>query len=155
MERPSDLPGNEGLITEDDLAGYEAVWREPLVGEYRSREVVTMPPPTSGGIATLQMLNILEGYDLASAGLSSADTLHLIAEAQKIAFADREEYVADTDVVKVPVQELVSEGYADERRRDIDREEAGSYKPGDLGPAGEKQNAGSDTNPDTNTTSSR
>lgn len=153
MERPSDLPGNEGLITEEDLAGYEAVWREPLVDEYRGREVVTMPPPTSGGIATLEMLNILEGYDLASAGLSSADALHLIAEAQKIAFADREEYVADTDAVKVPVEELVSKGYADKRRKDIDRDEAGSYKPGDLGAAGKKRNAGSETNPDTNTTS--
>jgi gamma-glutamyltranspeptidase/glutathione hydrolase len=152
MEKPSDLPGNEGLITREDLANYEAVWREPLVGEYRGREVVAMPPPTSGGIATLQMLNILEGYDLASAGLSSADALHLIAEAQKIAFADREEYVADTDAVEVPVDELVSKDYADQRRKDIDPEEAGSYEPGDLGPAGEKQKAGSDTNPDTNTT---
>lgn len=152
MDRPSDLPGNEGLITREDLANYEAVWREPLVGDYRGKEVVTMPPPTSGGIATLQMLNILEGYDLASAGLSSADALHLIAEAQKITFADREEYVADTDAVKVPVKELVSKDYADQRREDIDPEEAGSYEPGDLGPAGQEQKAGSDTNPGTNTT---
>ena len=152
MERESDLPGNEGLITEEDLADYEAVWREPLVGEYRGREVVAMPPPTSGGIATLEMLNILEGYDLASAGLSSADALHLIAEAQKIAFADREEYVADTDSVEVPVEELVSQDYADDRREEIDPEEAGSYEPGDLGPVGENVGAGSDGNPDTNTT---
>ena len=75
-----------------------------------------MPPPTSGGIATLQMLNLLEGFDLAAAGPSSADTLHLIAEAQKMAFADRNEYVADTGFVEVPVEELVSKGYAEERR---------------------------------------
>lgn len=152
MERSDELPGNEGLIAAEDLASYEALWREPLAGEYRGREVVAMPPPTSGGIATLQMLNILEGFDLASAGQSSADTLHLMAEAQKIAFADRDEYVADTDFVEVPVEELVSESYAEERREEIDPEEAGSYEPGDLGPAGETGDAGSEENPDSSTT---
>ena len=81
-----------------------------------------------------------------------ADTLHLIAEAQKIAFADRNEYVADTGFVEVPVEDLVSKGYAEERRGEIDREKAGSYEPGDLGPAGEERGAGSDENPETNTT---
>ena len=152
MESPSDLPGNQGLLVREDLASYEAVWREPLVGEYRGREIVAMPPPTSGGIATLQMLNLLESFNLAAAGPSSADALHLIAEAQKIAFADRNEYVADTDFVEVPLEELVSEGYADERRGEIDPEKAGSYDPGDLGPSGEDRGAGSDTNPETNTT---
>ena len=148
MERANE-PGNEGLMTAEDLAGYEAVWREPLVGSYRDAEVVAMPAPTSGGIAALQILNILEGYDLAASGPNSADTLHYIAEAQKIAFADRGEYVADPDFAEVPADELVSEEYADERRQEISAEEAAEYEPGSFGDAGEE---GEDTNEDTNTT---
>ncbi len=149
MEREDDLPGNEGLMTLEDLAAYEAVWREPLVGGYRDAEVIAMPPPTSGGVAALQILNILEGFDLAAAGQSSADALHLIAEAQKIAVADRGEYLADPDFVDMPTGQLIDEGYAEERRSEIQMEEAGEYEAGDLGGPGEE---GEDTNPDTNTT---
>ncbi|MGH3087308.1 MAG: gamma-glutamyltransferase [Rubrobacteraceae bacterium] len=145
MEDAGELLGDEGLMTLEDLAAYEAKWREPLVGDYRGAEVITMPPPTSGGVATLQMLNILEDYDLGER--YSADTLHLIAEAQKVAFADREQYLADPDFEDIPVEELASKEYADERRPDISLEEAGEYEPGDFGNEG-----GEETNPDTNTT---
>ena len=134
MREAGDYPGDEGLMTEEDLAGYEARWREPVRSEYRGHDVLGMPAPSSGGIAVAQMLGILEGYDLAQMGQSSADTLHTVAEAQKIAFADREMYVADPDFADVPAQEILAEGYAEERRGDIDPEEAqASYDPGDFG----------------------
>ncbi len=151
MENAGDLPGDDGLMTEEDLASYRPVWREPLVGEYRGREILAVPPPTSGGIAVIEMLNILEGYDLSSAGQSSGDALHLIAEAQKLAFADRGEYVADPDFVEVPTEQLIDKGYAETRREEIDPEKANSYVPGDPGEAGERP-AGSDENPKGNTT---
>ncbi len=150
MRAAGDYPGDRGLMTRKDLAAYEAKWRAPLIGEYRGRGIVAMPPPTSGGVATIEMLNILEGYGLAGMEQSSADSLHLLAEAQKIAFADREEYLADTDFVDVPVQELTSKDYANQRRSDISMEEAGTYEPGNLGPAGRP--VGSEENPEASTT---
>ena len=149
MEEAGDYPGDEGLMTLDDLAAYEAKWREPIIGEYRGAEIVAMPPPTSGGVAVVEMLNILEGFDLSSSGPASANTLHRIAEAQKIAFADREEYLADPDFVDVPVEEITNKDYADERRGEISPDEAGEYEPGSFGDTG---NEGEDTNPETNTT---
>lgn len=149
MEGAGDYTGDDGLMTLDDLASYEAKWREPLVGDYRGSEVVAMPPPTSGGVATLQMLEILEGYDLAGQGRYSTDTLHQMAEAEEIAFADRGEYLADPDFVDVPVDELTSEDYAEERRGDIPSDEAGEYEPGSFEGSGSE---GGETNPDTNTT---
>ena len=150
MQEAGDYPGDEGLMTREDLAGYEAKWREPVRGEYRGHDVLGMPAPSSGGIAVAQMLGILEGYDLAEMGQSSADTLHTMAEAQKIAFADREMYVADPDFADVPAQEILAESYAEERRGDIDPEEAQtSYDPGDFG--GEDAPGGGD-NPEGSTT---
>lgn len=95
MQDESDLEGNEGLIDREDLVSYEPVWREPLAGEYRGRGVLAMQPPTSGGIAVIEMLNVLEGFGLEAEGQASGETLHLLAEAQKLAFADRDAYVAD------------------------------------------------------------
>ena len=151
MQNAGDYPGDEGLLTADDLAGYEAKWREPLRGEYRGHEIVAMPPPTSGGIAVIEMLNILEGYDLSEMGQSSADSLHVISEAQKLAFADREEYVGDPDFVDVPTEELTDKGYADDRRSDIAMEEAATaYDPGEFG-QGDRA-SGSGDNPEGSTT---
>lgn len=87
MQDAGGFPGDAGLMTREDLAGYKAIWREPLRSEYRDHEILAMPPPSSGGIAVIEMLNILEGYDLEEMGQSSADTLHVISEAEKIAFA--------------------------------------------------------------------
>ncbi len=110
-----------------------------------------MPPPTSGGIAVIEMLNILEGYDLSEMGQSSADSLHVISEAQKLAFADREAYVGDPDFVDVPTEELTDKGYADDRRSDIAMEEAATaYDPGEFG-QGDRA-SGSGDNPEGSTT---
>ncbi|HEY6750686.1 MAG TPA: gamma-glutamyltransferase [Rubrobacteraceae bacterium] len=145
MQNAGDLQGDEGLMTGEDLAGYRAVWREPLVGDYRGREILAMPPPTSGGIAVIEMLNILEDFDLAAEGQSSAEALHLLAEAQKLAFADRDERVADPDFEDVPTEELTDEAYAESRRAEINPEKAGSYRPGDLGEAETSSGSGEDS----------
>ncbi len=145
MQHESDLEGDEGLIVREDLASYEPVWREPLAGDYRGREVLAMPPPTSGGIAVIEMLNVLEGFDLEAEGQSSGEALHLLAEAQKLAFADRDAYVADPDFVDVPTRELTDKAYAESRRAEIDPEKAGSYGPGDLGEAAQTSGSGENT----------
>jgi gamma-glutamyltranspeptidase / glutathione hydrolase len=145
MENAGDLEGDEGLMTQEDLAAYRAVWREPLTSDYRGRQILAMPPPTSGGIAVIQMLNILEGFDLRGEGQSSAETLHLLAEAQKLAFADRDEHVADPDFVNVPTEQLTDKAYAESRGAELDPEKAGSYGPGDLGEAETPSGSGEDT----------
>ena len=105
-----------GILRADDLAAYEAKLREPVQGRYRGRTVLSFPPPSSGGIALLQMLNVLEGFDLAALGAGSSASIHRIAEAMKLAFADRAAYLGDTDFVDVPVERLLDEAYADRQR---------------------------------------
>jgi gamma-glutamyltranspeptidase / glutathione hydrolase len=131
--RQNPIPGDAAVMRLSDLDGYLAKWREPLTGSFRASGIVAMPPPTSGGIAVLEMLNILEGFDLKGMGQSSADALHVIAEAQKLAWQDRNTYVGDPDFVNVPTNTLISKGYADQRRSLIDMDHAGSFGPG-LGP---------------------
>jgi gamma-glutamyltranspeptidase / glutathione hydrolase len=101
-----------GVMTLDDLKKYQAVWREPLIGSYRGRTVITMPPPSSGGVALLQMLNIVEGYKLDEFKHNSAPYLHVLAEAMKHAFADRAEHLGDPDFVHVPIRKLTDKSYA-------------------------------------------
>jgi len=122
-----------GLITADDLAGYKVVEREPVHGNYRGYEVLSMPPPSSGGVHIIQMLNLLERYPLREYGSGSAQLLHLEAEAMKLAYADRAEYLGDPDFSKVPVQGLTSRAYADELAKRIDPDHAmpsAQIKPG-------------------------
>jgi gamma-glutamyltranspeptidase/glutathione hydrolase len=107
-------------MTVEDLKNYRAVERTPLRGNYRGYEVITMPPPSSGGIAMLAMLNILERYDLKGMGAGSSAALHLQVEAMRRAFADRAEFLGDPDFVKVPVAGLTSRGYADRQAATID-----------------------------------
>ncbi len=109
-----------GLITRDDLAGYRAVWREPLLFQYRSHTIASMPPSSSGGVALAAILNVLEGYDVAGWGLLSRDHAHVWAEAAKRAFADRNAYLADPDFVEQPTAVLISDEYATRRRGEID-----------------------------------
>ncbi len=109
-----------GWMTVEDLKNYKAIEREPLVGTYRGCEVITMPPPSSGGIALLQMLNILERYNLKELGFGSSASTHLKVEAMRRAFADRAHYLGDTDFVKVPVAGLISRKYADQLAATID-----------------------------------
>ena len=113
-----------GIITRDDLAAYEAKLRAPVTGSYRGTDIQSMPPPSSGGTHVVQILNILEGYDIAAHGAGSAASIHLMAEAMKRAYADRSEYLGDSDFVDVPVAGLTDKDYATELRALIDPEQA-------------------------------
>jgi gamma-glutamyltranspeptidase/glutathione hydrolase len=109
-----------GPITREDLKLYRAQPRVPVRGTYRGYEVIAMPPPSSGGVALLEMLNILEGYDLAGSGFGSAATVHEMIEAMRRAFADRARYLGDPDFVKdMPIDRLTSKAYANELRKTI------------------------------------
>lgn len=133
----ADMAANGGLITAEDLRNYTAVVREPVRGDYRGHEIVSMPPPSSGGIHVIQILNMLEHFDLGALGHNSAATIHRMAEAMKLAYADRSEYLGDTDFVEVPIQGLTSKEYAAELVQTIDLEQArpsAEIKPGDPVP---------------------
>jgi len=101
-----------GILTLDDLKNYKAVWREPLIGQYRKRTVIAMPPPSSGGVALLQMLNVLDGHALKKLPHNEGTYLQLLAEVMKHAFADRAQYLGDPDFVKTPLVMLTSKDYA-------------------------------------------
>ena len=103
---------NNGLITEDDLKNYKAVWREPLVGNYKDFKIVTMPPPSSGGVHLIQMLNVLSNFDLKKLGHNSRDYTLLLTEVMKYAYADRSKYLGDPDFYEVPVSKLIDQAYA-------------------------------------------
>ena len=124
------MAASGGLIGAGDLEGYEVVEREPVIGHYRGFEVLAPPPPSSSGVHMTQMLNLLEGFDLAELGSGSAETVHLLAEALKMAFADRAVATADPAFVKVPVERLTSKGYAAERRALLRRDTAQDWVPG-------------------------
>ncbi len=112
---------NGGIITEEDMAKYEAVERKPIHGNYRGYDVWSMPPPASGGVAIVEILNILEGYNLKATGHNSALYLHLLTEAMRRAFADRAQYLGDPDFNKnMPLQMLTSKDHAKKLRAGID-----------------------------------
>lgn len=119
-----------GLIGPDDLTAYRVETREPIRGSYRGHEIMGPPPPASSGVHIAQMLNILEGYDIGALGFGSPDAVHLLAEALKIAFADRAVATADPAFVKVPVARLIDKAYADERRALIAMDEAKTWSAG-------------------------
>lgn len=101
-----------GILTLEDFKGYKPMWREPIIGNYRRWVVITMPPPSSGGIALIQMLNVLDGYQLGLLRHGSTTYLHLLTETMKQAFADRAHYLGDPDFVQVPTEKLLSKEYA-------------------------------------------
>ncbi len=103
-----DMQANGGLITKEDLAAYQARVRVPLKGKYRGYEIISMPPPSSGGVALIEMLNILERFDLRRSGRYSPQTLHYMIEAMRRAYLDRARFLGDPDFVKVPVSDLTS-----------------------------------------------
>lgn len=113
-----------GKWTVEDLRGYRAIERDVVRGTYRGHEITSMPPPSSGGVHLVQILNILEGFDLKAAGHNSADAIHLFAEASKLAYADRSEYLGDPGFVQVPVKGLTSKKYAEGLRALIDPQKA-------------------------------
>ncbi|GJL77552.1 MAG: gamma-glutamyltransferase [Nitrospinaceae bacterium] len=116
----ADMEANGGLITRKDLKDYDVVFREPVRGSYRGYEIVAMPPPSSGGIHVIQLLNTLEPYPIQNLGHNSADTIHLMAEAMKLAFADRSKHLGDSDYWQVPIMGLTSKAYATQLRNSID-----------------------------------
>jgi gamma-glutamyltranspeptidase/glutathione hydrolase len=119
-----------GLVDRDDLRAYAVTERAPIQGTYRGYEIAGPPPPSSGGVHVVQMLNILEGYDLRAMSFGSAGAVHLVAEALKIAFADRAVATADPAFVRPPVGRLVSKGYAAERSARIRPDRAQDWAPG-------------------------
>ena len=110
----------DGVMTMEDLAGYEVHELKPVTGDYRGYTVISSPPPSSGGTHLIEILNILENFDMASMEVNSAEYVHLFAETFKLAFADRAKYMADTNFVTVPLGGLTSQAYADKRAQDID-----------------------------------
>ena len=120
-------------LSVDDLAAYAPVERTPVSTDYRGRSVIGPPPPASGGVHIAQMLNILEGFDIAAMGFGSPDSIHLLAEILKIAFADRAITVADPAFVKAPIERVISKAYASERRAEIDLQRARQFAAGHLG----------------------
>lgn len=132
-----DQEAHDGLITKDDLASYEATEREVVRGDYRGYEIVSMPLPSSGGIHIIQMLNAMEHLPIKESGVNSAKTISLMAETMKRAYADRSEYLGDSDFVDVPIQELTSKEYAKAIADEVLKGEitpAQEIKPGDLAP---------------------
>ena len=116
----AEMQRNDGLITHEDLASYQPVWRAPIEGQYRGYTIWSMPPPSAGGVLLVQMLNMLESHDLSDAGWGSADSLHLLIEAQRRAYADRTLYFGDPDFNELPVEMLLSKDYARTRFADFD-----------------------------------
>ena len=134
-----DMKTHGGLITLDDLKNYRAKERTPLHGNYRGNEIITMPPPSSGGIVMLEVLNMLEGYDLRKMKYNSAAKYHVVAETMRRAFADRAEFMGDPDFASVPVARMIDKGYAGQRRSSIDLTKASTSRDvghGDI-PGGE------------------
>ncbi len=126
-----------GGMTTEDLAGYKPVWRDPVVGSYHGYEIASMPPPSSGGVHIVQILNMLQGYPLAEYGPNSADSIHVMAETMRRAYADRSKYLGDPDFVDVPVKGLTDPAYAAELVKSIKMDMATpseEVKPGDPFP---------------------
>lgn len=110
----------KGIITHQDLENYTATWRQPVVGKYKDYKVISMGPPSSGGVALLQLLTMVEPYNLSKYGWQSPEAIQLMAEAERRAYADRAAYLGDPDFVKVPVEELIDEGYLKDRMKSFD-----------------------------------
>jgi gamma-glutamyltranspeptidase / glutathione hydrolase len=121
-----DMRLNQGLITVADLRAYQPKWRQPLCGNFRKYRVCSMAPPSSGGIHLLQILNTIGNTDLAAMGWHSPDSLHLMVESMRLAYADRAKYLGDPDFVKVPVSALINPAYAAQRRLEIKMDRARS-----------------------------
>ena len=128
----AEMQRGNGLITHADLKDYASVWREPLRGTYRDHEIISMPPPSSGGVLIVQMLNMMEPYDVGGMGYGSADTMHLMIEAMRRAYADRAEHLGDPDFYPVPLSQLLSKDYAATRFADFSMQHAS--KSADIGP---------------------
>lgn len=131
-----EMQRHDGLITLEDLKNYQPVIRRPVHGRYRGHDIYSMSPPSSGGTHIVQILNILEGFPMPEFGHNSAAAIHHMAEAMKLAYADRSKYLGDTDFVEVPLAGLTSKAYADELRKTINPDKArpaSEIQPGNPG----------------------
>jgi gamma-glutamyltranspeptidase/glutathione hydrolase len=124
------MKAHGGFIAKKDLTSYKTVERAPIRADYRGWEILGPPPPAASGVHIAQMLNILEGYDIGAKGFGTSETIHLLAEVLKIAFADRAAASGDPDFIKVPVERLISKDYASERRHAIDEQRAQTWGAG-------------------------
>ncbi|MGK7391728.1 MAG: gamma-glutamyltransferase [Candidatus Cyclobacteriaceae bacterium M2_1C_046] len=113
-----------GLITYEDLEKYEAIWREPVTGKYKEYAVISMAPPSSGGVALLQLLKIIEDLPISDYGFHSTEAIHTIVEAEKRVYADRAKYLGDPDFIHVPVSQLIDEEYLNERMVSFNEDQA-------------------------------
>lgn len=129
-ENADAYPGDDGLMKLADMKAYKAKWRPPLHTSYRGYDVLAVGPPTSGGLLAIEIFNILSNFDVPSFEPFGADRLHYAAEAQKIAWADRDAYVGDPDFVDVPLGMLANKSYARERSKEIEQNTAKAYEPG-------------------------
>ncbi|MEA5509568.1 gamma-glutamyltransferase [Crocosphaera sp. UHCC 0190] len=120
----ADMEANNGLITEEDLKKYKPIIREPIEGNYRGYKIYSMPPPSSGGVHLVQMLNILENFPIQSLGHNSSSTLHLMVETMKYAYADRFKFMGDTDFIEVPIFRSISKNYANQIAKKINLNQA-------------------------------
>ncbi len=137
----AEMERGEGLITHQDLDAYRAVWRDPIEFTYRGHTILSMPPSSSGGATMAEMANILEPYDLGGLPWHSGEMVHLLVEAWKRSYADRNTYLADTDFVDIPLQRMTSKVYAAERGADISERATPSTDIGPgLGPPAEGEN---------------
>ena len=115
----AEMHSGNGLISHADLKNYESVWREPITGNYRGHQVISMAPPSSGGVALIQLLQGTEGYPIADWGHNSTKTIHLMAEFERRVYADRATYLGDPDFVDIPVDQLLDSLYNQQRYADI------------------------------------
>lgn len=109
-----------GIITHEDLTNYKAIWREPVTTEYRNHKIISMPPPSSGGIALAQILGMVEDFDISKIKYHSAEHIHLVAEAERRAYADRAKHLGDSDFYNVPIDTLMKKEYLRNRMKDFD-----------------------------------
>jgi gamma-glutamyltranspeptidase/glutathione hydrolase len=128
-----DMKSGNGIVSEQDLNEYKSVSRVPITADYKGFKIITVPPPSSGGIILIQLLKMTGRYPIKEWGFNSSETVHLIAEAERRAFADRSEYMGDPEFVKIPVDQLLSEKYLIDRMRTLDKKKASlsqEIKPG-------------------------
>ncbi|MDQ3633559.1 MAG: gamma-glutamyltransferase [Acidobacteriota bacterium] len=135
----SDMQKNKGLITLQDLKNYVVKERVPVRGNYRGHEIISMPPPSSGGIVLVQILNMLEQYDLDKMGYNSAAKYHILTEAMRRAFADRAEYMGDPDFASIPTSQLIQKDYAIQRSKSINLTKASNSKDIKFGEIAKKE----------------
>ncbi len=116
----AEMQSGKGMVTKADLKNYHSVWRKPIVGKYKGYKIITMPPPSSGGIALLQLLHSVESYPISKWGYNKDSTVQVMVEAERRVYADRSKYLGDPDFYKVPVDSLLKPAYIDARMKSFD-----------------------------------